>query len=62
MLTDAAHSYPVSPFRVSVKCDTAPKRITVVGKDVAVRFTYADGYATFTTETLRIYDLYRIEL
>ncbi|MBO5269642.1 MAG: hypothetical protein J6B77_02575 [Clostridia bacterium] len=62
VLTDAAHSYPVSPFRVSVKCDTAPKRITVVGKDVTIPFTYADGYATFTTETLRIYDLYRIEL
>ena len=61
-LTDGAEAYPVAPFTVSVRCDRVPRAVTLVptGEDVA--FRYENGYVTFETRTLQIYDLYRIVL
>lgn len=62
VLSDDVKAYPVAPFRVRVKCETEPKSVTLLPEGRPVKFTYRNGYVSFRTRTLRIYDCYRIGL
>lgn len=62
VLNDRARSYPVVPFNVKVKCEKAPKSVTLLPDKTTVGFEYADGYASFEARKLHIFDMYRIEL
>ena len=50
------------PFTISVACDRKPRQVTLLPGGADIPFTYEDGYATFTTEELNVFDMYRIEL
>ena len=62
VMTDDVASYPIAPFTVRVKCDSAPKSVTLLPEGKPVKFTVRDGYVTFRTRKLHIFDMYRIEL
>ena len=53
-------SYPVAPFAVKVRCETAPSSVTLLPDNTPVAFEYSDGYVTFMSRTLNIFDMYRI--
>jgi len=51
----------VSPFEISVKTDKKPKSVTLLPYNEKVNFTFENGYTTFKTRELKIFDMYRIE-
>lgn len=55
-------AYPVAPFTVRVKCDRAPKAVTLLPEGKPVKFSYRNGFVSFLTRKLHIFDMYRIEL
>lgn len=61
VLCDTAASDPVASFTVRVKCDRAPKAVTLLPEEKPVKFLYKDGYVSFRTRKLQIFDMYRIE-
>lgn len=56
---------PLGGFEISVKADSKPKRIIrLAGRDKPereVEFEYSGGRVKFTTETLVMFDMYKIE-
>lgn len=61
VMTTDYKAYPISPFKVKVKCDFIPKRLLLLPKEEEIEFTYFDGYVEFETRRLNIFDMYRIE-
>lgn len=49
------------PFQISVKCQE-PKKIFLVRDHLPIDFTYEDGYVTFTTKELNVFDMYQLLL
>lgn len=62
VLTDDVDSYLIASFTVRVKCNNVPRSVTLLPDGKPVRFTYRDGYVSFRTRKLHIFDMYRIEL
>lgn len=51
-------SYP--PITVKVKCPESPSAVKLLPAGTALPFTYSDGYLSFKTKDLRIFDMYQI--
>ena len=62
VLSDGGAAYPIAPFTVRVRCETAPRAVTLLPAGKPVKYTYKDGYVSFRTRKLSIFDMYRIEL
>ena len=62
VLSDAGAAYPIAPFTARVRCETAPRAVTLLPEGKPVKYTYKDGYVSFRTRKLNIFDMYRIEL
>ncbi|MBQ7292237.1 MAG: hypothetical protein IJW79_00710, partial [Clostridia bacterium] len=60
VMTTGYKAYPVSPFKIKVKCDFAPKKVLLLPDEENVEFKYSDGYAEFEARKLDIFDMYRI--
>ena len=60
VLTAGYKAYPVSPFTVRVKCEQAPRSVTLLPEGTPVEFEYKNGYAEFKTRMLNIFDMYRV--
>lgn len=50
-----------SPFIVKVKTESRPKAIKLLPNGEKIEFTYTDGYVSFTTQPLNVFDMYLIE-
>ena len=61
-LTDDEVTEIQNPFTVSVKSEKAPKAVTLLADGSKAEFDYKDGFITFKTRELNIFDMYRIEL
>ena len=61
VLCDEVKSTAVPAFRVKVAAETAPRAVKLLPEGREVPFTYRNGYVSFRTRTLRIFDMYRIE-
>lgn len=61
VLCDEVKSTAAPSFRVKVAAERTPHAVKLLPEGRAVPFTYRDGYVSFRTRTLRIFDMYRIE-
>lgn len=59
-LTDDEVTEPQRPFEISIKTKK-PQKVTLLRNDKEIAFTYKDGYTTFTTDELNIFDMYQIK-
>lgn len=62
VLSDEAVSCPVSSFMVKVKTGNQPEKVTLLPGGKEVSFKFKDGYTSFKTRKLDIFDMYRIEM
>jgi len=60
-ITDAEDTEIQSPFEVSVKADNV-KSVTLLPLGEEMPFTQKDGYVTFKTKELNIFDMYKLEV
>jgi len=60
VLDEAAVSTPAAPFRVSVRCEATTVKLLPTGDKIP--FTVENGYTTFQTKKLHIFDMYEITL
>lgn len=58
-ITDAQQTEIQRPFEISIKTDP-PSKVILLRDGRELPFTYKDGYATFTTDDLNIFDMYQI--
>ena len=61
-LSDRVRERTVPAFRLSIKCEREPKAVRLLPEGAPVKFSYKGGYVTFRARTLRIFDMYSIEL
>ena len=60
VLTTGYKAYPVSPFKVRVKCEAKPRAVTLLPDATEIEFKYKEGYVEFEASKLEIFDMYRI--
>ena len=51
---------PIPPFTVSLHCDKQPTKVTRIGTDEDVAFTWDEGTVRFAVDGLVMFDMYRI--
>lgn len=61
LLTDEPKAFTLPPFSVTVKTDREPKQVILLPEESEVEWSYNDGYITFNTRTLNIFDMYQIK-
>lgn len=61
-LSDRVRERTVPAFRLSIKCEREPKAVRLLPDGAPIKFSYKGGYVTFRARTLRIFDMYSIEL
>ena len=61
LLTDEPRAFKLSAFTVSVKTEKAPERVVLLPDETEVEWSYNNGYVTFKTQDLNIFDMYKIE-
>lgn len=52
---------PIPPFTVSLHCDKQPTKVTRIGTDEDVAFTWDEGTVRFAVDGLVMFDMYRIQ-
>jgi hypothetical protein len=62
VVEERAKSKIYSPFTVSVKTDVPPFAVKLLPKGEDIPFRYENGYVTFETKPLDIFDMYLIQL
>lgn len=62
LLSDRVRERAVPSFRLSIKCEREPKAVRLLPDGAPIKFSYKKGYVTFRARTLRIFDMYSIEL
>ena len=50
----------VEPFDVKIKVKEYPKKLMVLPDEIDVPFTYSDGYVSFKSKKLNLFDMYKI--
>lgn len=61
LVNEKAVAPVVVPFEISVKTDKKPKAVNILPDNEEVDFRFENGYTTFKTRELKIFDMYRIE-
>lgn len=51
----------VEDFSVAVKCDNTPKKVLLLPKNTEIPFTFENGYATFNSKNMEIFNMYKIQ-
>jgi len=51
----------VAPFEIKIKTTEKPKAVTLLPSGEKLDFKFENGYTTFKTRELKIFDMYRIE-
>lgn len=59
-VTDSQHTEIQRPFEISIKTKV-PAKVTLLRDGSDIEFSYKDGYTTFTTKELNIFDMYQIK-
>ena len=59
-LTTDTVAETVSAFDVSFRCERKPSRVELLPDGKNVPFAFADGYVTFTAESMKLFNMYRI--
>ena len=62
VLCEESKSVPVVPFKICIKTDAKPKRVTLLPSEEDVQFDFEDGYTAFKTRTINIFDMYKIDM
>lgn len=52
----------IAPFTVSVKTEAEPRQVQLLPNETPIAFSYQNGYVSFQTRALDLFDMYRILL
>ena len=60
-LDEKAIMEKMPPFKVSVALPSRPKKITLIPSGKKIPFKYSNGYAEWTADDFRIFNMFKIE-